>query len=225
MRAVALLLLLGCNNQPAHDTAGIPTRDLSLQILVEATEMTTRVSIGIYARDHGYSRLDLQSGERLLAIVEGSAPIAFTRTPGSLATYEALLAVNSGRFTIDLERDGDSARGSVMELPPPFALEAPSSGFELTKPFTLRWSPASNDTMKLSIVAPCLIVTERTLTRDAGVFTWSAADFGKGREPLPCTATIHTRRMGGSLRLAPGLGPVQLFRAEQLRAIGVWATP
>lgn len=220
---LALPLLLGCNNPEPRDTGGLATSELSLQVLVEADELETRLSIGLYARGYTYARLDLVEGERLLVRVPGSEPIELTRAPG-IATYQAKFAAVDA-FELDLERGAQSVRGSVVELPRAFAFDTPERGIELTKPFTLRWSPVSNDPVKLSIAAPCLAVAERTLLHDPGAFTWSAADFGKGREPLPCTATIHARRAGGALRLAPGFAGVQLFRAEQLRAVGVLASP
>ncbi len=222
-RALLSLALVGCGNPEPRDTGGLATSELSLQVLVEADELETRIAVGIYARGYTYARLDLLPGERLVVRVPGSEPIALERTAG-LATYAAKLAA-VGSFELDLERGAQSVRGSVVELPPAFAFEIPERGIELTKPYTLRWSPASEAPMKLWIAAPCVAVAERTLLHDPGAFTWSAADFGRGREPAPCTATIHAKRAGGTLRLAPGFAGVQLFRAEQLRALGVLASP
>lgn len=223
MKWAAALLVVACGQEEPRDTGGFATNALSLQILMETNESTTKLSLGIYAEGHTYSRLALVAGEKLTVRVPGSAPIPFTQTGGGLTTYEAELGVIEGTVSIVLERGSDVATTEV-DLPPPFAIEPPAKGISLAEPFTLRWSPASNDTVKLSIASMCMGAAERTLTRDPGAFTWSAADFTH-KDGLPCTATIHVRRQGGVVRIASQLAGVQFFRAEQLRPFGVLASP
>jgi hypothetical protein len=224
MRALALFALLAaCGREDPRDTGGFATNDLSLQIITETSDSATRLAIGIYARGFTYNRLQLVGGESLQVRVAGSAPIVLRQTGGSLPTYEAEVGVIKGTIELVLQRGSDPIT-TAIELPAPFTIEPPSGGISLSKPFTLRWSPPTNDAVKLSVQSLCVRTVERTLTRDPGSFTWSGADF-TGNDQVPCTATIHVRRQGGAVRIAPQLAGVQLFRAEQLRAFGVLASP
>jgi hypothetical protein len=219
-------LLSACGDPPPTDTSGIPTRELSLQVLVETDEVETSVAVGIYALGEAYSRLSLVGEEKLVLRVEGAAPIELTKDERSgLVTYRAKVPIVEGTFALDLERAGDSAPGTVVSLTPAFTIAVPAGGLQLDQPFTMTWSPAAPETtLRASITSECVSVAARTLAHDSGAFTWSAGDYAMTDSAPPCTATIRLVRSGGSIRLAPELGRVQLFRSEQVRAFGVLAS-
>jgi hypothetical protein len=225
-RLLTACALIGCSDPPRADTGGLRSNELSLQVLTETDELETRVAVGIYAISDRYSRLTLMPGEKLLLHVAGSAPIEFERaSDSSVATYRARVALTEGDLTIDLERGDDSARGTIVHLPPAFTIDKPRDGLHLDQPFTMTWSPAvATARVTATIVSECVRAGARTLAFDSGSFTWSAADFTTTDEPLPCTATIQLVRDGGSIEISPGVASLQLFRAEQKRAFGVLAS-
>jgi len=225
---VLSMLFLGCADPPPDDTAGLSTNDLSLQILVETNEEATTARIGIYALGHDrYHRLWLGGGDRLVARV-GDRTFEAEEVDGSLAGYTVKVPITDGSFELDLLRTGSSsARATRIDLPPAFALSPPAGDglVHLERPFTLQWTPAvASSSMRATLAGPCVVAAERTLSADTGTFTWSVADFGHGATPAPCTVTIALHRPGGQVTLAPELAGVQLFRAQQVRAIGLWAT-
>lgn len=225
MRRLALALtlsLFGCSDPEPTDTSGLRTNELSLQIVTETDEFETRVFVGVYSVSELYARLALLPGEKLLLRVEGALPIEL-EADGQ--TYRARVARIEGDFALDLERGNDSARGTIVHLPPPFTITPPPDGLHLDKPFALTWSPAvATARVTAAIESECVRAAPRTLEHDSGSFTWSAADFRTTEEPLPCTATIKLVRDGGSIELAAGLGALKGFRSEQKRAFGVFAS-
>lgn len=221
------LLVLGCGRQPPTDTAGLATNELSLQLLVETTEEATTLTIGIYALgEDSYTRLSLGDGDRLVARV-GDRTFDAEPAHAGLAGYAVKVPITEGAFELDFLRDGASAaRGTRIDLPPAFTLGKPTGDglVHLQQPFTMTWSPAvATSSMRAKLHGTCVSTAERTLAADTGTFTWSAADFGHGAEVPPCTATITMSRPGGSVSIAQELAGVQLFRAEQVRGIGLWA--
>lgn len=219
------LLATACGDPEPTTTSGLSTDELSLQVLTDGDESGTDVTVGIYAKGYTYARLALADGDKLFLRVEGSAPIPLERSEGSgSATYSARFGLLEGEFSIDLERGGQPIRTKVT-LPPSFAIDPPKDGLHLDRAFTVTWSPAvATASVKATISSDCVRVGERALAHDTGSFTWSAADYVAGAEAPPCTATIKLSRNGGSIRIAPELAGVQLFRAEHHRAIGVLAS-
>ncbi len=220
----SLLATTSCGHEPPTSTRGMATSELSLQVIVEGSGDELSVRLGIYAPSHDqYQRLLLDAGEHLRLRTADAGDVELLPDGTSVPSYLGRLPSRTFSFQIDLERPTGSALGMRVELPQAFDITLPREAISLKKPYTLAWSPTSATPMTLSLKGTCLSTEERKLFTDPGSFTWSVADYHGNGEG--CSVTFELKREGGSIANAPGLGPVQLFRATQLRRLTLMASP
>lgn len=143
---LALAMASGCTAEP--------TSSLNALMLVFGSETTLQVAVMI---EDVNTADDVTDGDRFTAkFRDAEVVLAFTsgqwqgtfdldRPPVADETVEVALA-----------RDGeDDAPSSTVTVPPVFELEAVPLFISRSKPVTLAWSPASDDTMTWSVYSIC----------------------------------------------------------------------